>query len=337
MTALVVGASLLVGVSLGTLGGGGSILTVPLLVYLAGQDTKEAIATSLFVVGVTSLAALVPHARARRVRWRTGLLFGAFSMVGAYAGGRLAAYVPGTVLLVGFALMMLATAVAMLRTSRRAPERGRPARGDLTLRHLAAQGLAVGAVTGLVGSGGGFLVVPALAVLAGLPMGIAVGTSLLVIAMNSFAGLAGHLSGVTVDWRLALTVTAAAVAGSIVGGRLAGRVPQDALRTAFGWFVVVMGALVLAQQTHAVERVRVSALSAVERQPAGDEQVDVAARQTDETVRRLVGPRQVEELHPRAVQLHLPLPEDVTVTDEAADPLLADLRVHELGHTVSPW
>ncbi|MFI6417398.1 sulfite exporter TauE/SafE family protein [Streptomyces sp. NPDC050842] len=248
MTALVVGASLLVGVSLGTLGGGGSILTVPLLVHLAGQDAKEAIATSLFVVGVTSLAALVPHARAHRVRWRTGLLFGAFSMAGAYSGGRLAAYVPGTVLLVGFALMMLATAVAMLRTSRRGPERRRPARGDLPLRHVAAQGLAVGAVTGLVGSGGGFLVVPALAVIAGLPMGIAVGTSLLVIAMNSFAGLAGHLSGVTVDWRLALTVTAAAVAGSLVGGRLAGRVPQDALRTAFGWFVVVMGAFVLARQ-----------------------------------------------------------------------------------------
>ncbi|MEU7703456.1 sulfite exporter TauE/SafE family protein, partial [Streptomyces sp. NPDC039028] len=118
MTVLVVGASLLIGVSLGVLGGGGSILTVPILVYLAGRGTEEAIATSLFVVGVTSLAALVPHARARRVRVRTGLLFGAFSMAGAYGGGRLAAYVPGTALLVGFALMMLATAVAMLRRPR---------------------------------------------------------------------------------------------------------------------------------------------------------------------------------------------------------------------------
>ncbi|WP_306330180.1 sulfite exporter TauE/SafE family protein, partial [Streptomyces venezuelae] len=115
MTVLVVAASLLVGMSLGVLGGGGSILTVPILVYLAGQGTKEAVATSLFVVGVTSLAALIPHARALRVRWRTGLLFGAFSMAGAYGGGRLAAYVPGTALLVAFALMMLATAVAMLR------------------------------------------------------------------------------------------------------------------------------------------------------------------------------------------------------------------------------
>ncbi|MFI9111600.1 sulfite exporter TauE/SafE family protein [Streptomyces venezuelae] len=248
MTVLVVAASVLVGMSLGVLGGGGSILTVPILVYLAGQDTKEAVATSLFVVGVTSLAALVPHARALRVRWRTGLLFGAFSMAGAYGGGRLAEYVPGTALLVAFALMMLATAVAMLRRPRDAGEEARPAERDLPLRHIAAEGLAVGAVTGLVGSGGGFLLVPALAVLGGFPMGIAVGTSLLVIAMNSFAGLAGHLSGVGIDWRLALTVTAAAVAGGLVGGRLAGRVPQDALRSAFGWFVVAMGVFVLAQQ-----------------------------------------------------------------------------------------
>ncbi|MFF0428694.1 sulfite exporter TauE/SafE family protein [Streptomyces sp. NPDC004520] len=248
MTALVVAASLLVGVTLGVLGGGGSILTVPILVYLAGQDTKEAIATSLFVVGVTSLAALVPHARAGRVRWRTGLLFGGFSMAGAYAGGRLAAYVPGTVLLVSFALMMLATAVAMLRRPRPGREKPQRVHDDLPVRHIAVEGLLVGAVPGLVGSGGGFLVVPALAVLGGLPMSVAVGTSLLVIGMNSFAGLAGHLSGVGIDWSLALTVTAAAVAGSLVGGRFAGRVPQDTLRTTFGWFVVVMGVFVLAKQ-----------------------------------------------------------------------------------------
>ncbi|MFJ6410894.1 sulfite exporter TauE/SafE family protein [Streptomyces hydrogenans] len=247
MTVLIVAASLLVGVSLGILGGGGSILTVPILVYLAGQDTKEAIATSLFVVGVTSLAALVPHARAHRVRWRTGLLFGAFSMVGAYGGGRLAAYIPGTALLIAFALMMLATAFAMLRRPRTARE-PKARHGDLPVKHIAVEGLVVGAVTGLVGSGGGFLVVPALALLGGLPMGIAVGTSLLVIAMKSFAGLAGHLSGVSLDWGLALTVTAAAVLGSLAGARLAGRIPQQVLRKAFGWFVVVMGVFVLTQQ-----------------------------------------------------------------------------------------
>ncbi|MFF9505021.1 sulfite exporter TauE/SafE family protein [Streptomyces sp. NPDC014656] len=247
MTVLVVAASLLVGVSLGVLGGGGSILTVPILVYLAGQDTKEAIATSLFVVGVTSLAALIPHARAHRVRWRTGLLFGAFSMAGAYGGGRLAAHVPGTALLIAFALMMLATAFAMLRRPRAARE-PKARHGEPTVKRIAAEGLAVGAVTGLVGSGGGFLVVPALALLGGLPLGTAVGTSLLVIAMNSFAGLAGHLSGASPDRGLALTVTAAAVLGSLAGARLAGRIPQRVLRRAFGWFVVVMGVFVLTRQ-----------------------------------------------------------------------------------------
>ena len=250
MIALVIAASLLVGVNLGILGGGGSVLTVPILVYLAGQDTKEAIATSLFVVGVTSLAALIPHARAHRVRWRTGLLFGAFSMVGAYGGGRVAEYVPGTALLVAFAAMMLATAAAMLRKPRRPgePQSPQPPHRDLPLKHVAAVGLVVGAVTGLVGSGGGFLVVPALAILGGLPMSSAVGTSLLVIAMNSFAGLAGHLTDARIDWSLALTVTAAAVAGSVIGARFAGRIPQDTLRRTFGWFVVVMGAFVLTQQ-----------------------------------------------------------------------------------------
>ncbi|MEU6164846.1 sulfite exporter TauE/SafE family protein [Streptomyces tanashiensis] len=248
MTALIIAASLLIGVSLGILGGGGSILTVPILVYLAGQETKEAIATSLFVVGVTSLAALIPHARAHRVRWKTGLLFGAFSMAGAYAGGRVAEYIPGTVLLVAFALMMLATAYAMLRKPRDGVKKAGPAHRELPLKHIAVEGVVVGAVTGLVGSGGGFLVVPALAILGGLPMGIAVGTSLLVIAMKSFAGLAGHLSGVSVDWGIAATVTVAAVIGSLIGARLAGRIPQDALRKAFGWFVVVMGLFVLAQQ-----------------------------------------------------------------------------------------
>ncbi|EDX24307.1 conserved hypothetical protein [Streptomyces sp. Mg1] len=245
-------ASVLIGVSLGILGGGGSILTVPILVYLAGQDTKEAIATSLFVVGVTSLVGLVPHARAGRVRWRTGLIFGAVSMVGAYGGGRLAEYIPGTALLIAFALMMLATAAAMLRKSRKAKP-AKPAHTELPVKHVIVEGLVVGAVTGLVGSGGGFLVVPALALLGGLPMSVAVGTSLLVIAMKSFSGLAGHLNGVQIDWNLALMVTPAAIVGSLIGSRFAGRIPQDTLRKAFGWFVVVMGVFVLSQQVpHAI-------------------------------------------------------------------------------------
>lgn len=241
---LVLVLALAVGLSLGLLGGGGSILAVPLLVYVAGLGTKAAIATSLLVVGVTSLAALVPHALARRVRWRTGLVFGAAAMAGAYAGGRLAEFVPGTVLLAGFAVMMLATAVAMIR-GRRAVE---PRPGGARVGWVLLEGGVVGLVTGMVGAGGGFLVVPALVLLGGLPMGAAVGTSLLVIALKSFAGLAGYLASVQVDWGPALAVTAAAVAGSVAGATLTGRIPADTLRRAFGWFVVGMGALVLAQQ-----------------------------------------------------------------------------------------
>jgi uncharacterized protein len=246
MIAVVIAASLLIGLSLGVLGGGGSILTVPILVYLAGMETKEAIATSLFVVGVTSAAGVVSHARAGRVRWRTGLLFGLAGMTGAYAGGRLAEFIPGTVLLIAFALMMIATAVAMIRGRRQAPKK---AHHELPVPHVLVDGIVVGLVTGLVGAGGGFLVVPALALLGGLPMTVAVGTSLLVISMKSFAGLAGYLASVHIDWGLAALVTATAVVGGLVGGLLAGRIPQDALRKSFGWFVAVMGVFVLSRQT----------------------------------------------------------------------------------------
>ncbi|GAA3880480.1 hypothetical protein GCM10023084_36790 [Streptomyces lacrimifluminis] len=245
MIAVIIVASLLIGVSLGILGGGGSILTVPVLIYLAGMETKEAIATSLFVVGVTSAAGVVSHARAGRVRWRTGLLFGLAGMTGAYAGGRLAEFVPGTVLLLTFALMMIATAVAMIRGRRHRPQK---AHHELPVLHVLLEGIVVGLVTGLVGAGGGFLVVPALALLGGLPMTVAVGTSLLVISMKSFAGLAGYLTSVHIDWGFAALVTAIAVVGGLIGGLLAGRIPQDALRKSFGWFVAVMGVFVLGRQ-----------------------------------------------------------------------------------------
>ncbi|TYK46080.1 sulfite exporter TauE/SafE family protein [Actinomadura decatromicini] len=245
--ALTLAAALAIGVSLGLLGGGGSILTVPLLVYVAGVDTKQAIAMSLFVVGATALAGVLPHARAGRVRWRTGLLFGAAGMAGAYGGGRLAAYLPAGALLAAFAVMMAVTAAAMLRRRDRddAPA-DRPA--GRPVARIVLEGVSVGLVTGLVGAGGGFLVVPALVLLGGLSMPTAVGTSLLVIAMKSFAGLAGYLHGVQLDWRLTLAVTAAAVLGGVPGSRLAGRVDPARLRRAFGWFVLVMAAFVLAGQ-----------------------------------------------------------------------------------------
>ncbi|MGC4896694.1 sulfite exporter TauE/SafE family protein [Micromonospora sp. DT31] len=243
---LTLAGAVLIGVSLGLLGGGGSILAVPLLVYVADLPAKEAIATSLLVVGVTSAVGVLPHARAHRVRWRTGLVFGVAGMAGAYAGGRLAAYVPAGVLLVGFAVMMLATATAMI-LGRRAQAAGAAPR-KLSMPRVVGDGVVVGLVTGLVGAGGGFLVVPALALLGGLPMPVAVGTSLVVIAMKSFAGLAGYLSGVSINWGLAVAVTAAAIVGSLLGGRLVGSVPPDVLRRVFGWFVVVMGVFVLTRQ-----------------------------------------------------------------------------------------
>ena len=239
--------AVLIGVSLGLLGGGGSILTVPILAYVAGLPAKEAIAASLVVVGVTSAAGAVSHARAGRVRWRTGVSFGAAGMAGAFLGGILGGHIPSTVLMVAFALMMIATSVAMLRGRRGAPAAEGPSR-EPSAGRIVLEGLAVGLATGLVGAGGGFLVVPALALLAGLPMPVAVGTSLVVIAMKSFAGLAGYLTSVSLDWALVGGVTLAAVLGSLLGARTAGHLPERALRTGFGVFVLAMGALVLAQE-----------------------------------------------------------------------------------------
>jgi uncharacterized membrane protein YfcA len=261
MVALTIGLAVLVGISLGLLGGGGSILTVPLLAYVAGLDPKHAIATSLLVVSVTSAVGAISHARAGRVQWRTGLAFGLAGMAGAYAGGLLARSIPGTVLLVGFAVIMIATAVAMLR-GRKEVSGGEPTR-SLPVFKLVAQGLTVGLVTGLVGAGGGFLVVPALALLGGLPMPVAVGTALVVIAMNSFAGLAGYLSTVHIDWRLAAAVTAGALIGGLVGARLTALVNPAALRKAFGWFVLAMASVILGEEVHPILGITAAGLTVV--------------------------------------------------------------------------
>lgn len=239
--------SVVIGLSLGLLGGGGSILTVPILTYVAGLDAKQAIAASLFVVGVTSAVSAIDHARKGRVKWRTGLIFGAAGMAGAFGGGLLGGHIPGTILMIAFALMMVATSIAMIR-GRKNKSTPTTHDGELPIVKVIVEGLVVGLVTGLVGAGGGFLVVPALALLGGLSMPIAVGTSLVVIAMKSFAGLAGYLTTVTLDWGLVGAVTAAAVLGSLIGSRLAGRIPEAALRKGFGIFVLVMGVFVLIQE-----------------------------------------------------------------------------------------
>jgi uncharacterized membrane protein YfcA len=243
---LVVLLASLVGLSLGLLGGGGSILTVPILRYVVGLEAHRAVALSLLVVGTTSAAALVPHALAKRVRWRTGLVFGAAGMTGAFAAGRVAQYLPAALLLIGFGVMMFATSMGMLR-GRRAPT-GAAVPRELPVRKVIVQGLAVGGAAGLVGAGGGFLVVPALVLLGGLPMEVAVGTSLLVISLQSFAGFVGFLGHTPIDWTLGLWVSASAVVGSIVGSLLAGSVSPARLRSGFGWFVVAMAFFVLGQE-----------------------------------------------------------------------------------------
>jgi uncharacterized protein len=234
-----------IGASLGMLGGGGSVLTVPMLVYVMHLEPKPAIATSLLVVGVTSLAALVPHARAGRVDYRVGATFGAASMLGAFAGGRVAHFMPGHALLVAFALLMLVTGMAMLR-GRRADAGGTGARATARVMGV---GVGVGLLTGIVGAGGGFVIVPALALLCALPMPRAVATSLLIIAANSLSGFAGYAGTVPVDARLAALVAVSAVAGSILGARLAGRLAQDTLRSAFAWVVLAMSVFMLARET----------------------------------------------------------------------------------------
>ncbi|GAB2563870.1 sulfite exporter TauE/SafE family protein [Leucobacter ruminantium] len=239
--------ALLVGLSLGLLGGGGSILTVPILSYVVGLPPREAIASSLFIVGATSAVGALRHARAGRVRWKTGLLFGVAGMVGALLGGVVGDFVPGGILMVLFAIMMVATASAMIRGRKTAADRVQTEDRRSVPRVLGI-GVLVGFATGLIGAGGGFLIVPALTLFAGLPMVVAVGTSLLVIVMNSLAGFAGNALTVPLDWPFVLAFTAIAVAGSLVGAKLAGRIPERALRRGFGFFVLAMGALVLIQE-----------------------------------------------------------------------------------------
>jgi uncharacterized membrane protein YfcA len=237
MSPLAAGLALLVGLSLGLLGGGGSILTLPILLYVVGMPAKEAIATSLLVVGVASFVATLAHAREHRVSFKLALSFGLASMSSAYVAGRFAHYLPGAWLLAGFTATMLVTGAEQCEE----PHAASPTRA------LGA-GAGVGALTGLVGAGGGFLIVPALSMFAGLDMSRAVGTSLLVITLNSLAGFAGYLGHVHIDVPAAALVTAMAALGSVVGSMLAGRLSPALLRRGFAGFVLVMGVVMAIQQ-----------------------------------------------------------------------------------------
>jgi len=236
--------SVFVGLSLGFLGGGGSILTVPLLVYWFGLEPKQAIAASLVVVGAASLVGALQYWRAGNVELRTATLFGLAGMCGSYLGGRAGSLIDGRLLLLLFASMMVLTAIAMWR-GRRVASPGAAHRSPL---RLVAQGLAVGVFTGLVGAGGGFLIVPALVLWAELSVPKAVGTSLAVIVMNSVAGFAGYASQAHIDPVLVSAVVGCAVGGSLIGARLARRVDPARVRNAFAVFVLAMAALIIARE-----------------------------------------------------------------------------------------
>ena len=238
MLVVATGLAVLIGAVLGMLGGGGSVLMVPVLLYLVGLQPKTALATSQILLTVTSAVAVLVHIRARRVVWSTGVLFGAASMSGAYCGGRAARYVPAQLLLLGFTALMLLSAVQMLRGRQLGTPPGSAPRAN-TYRdsglsgRLAALGFLTGLLTGMLGVGGGFLIVPALSLFGGLPIEKAVGTSLFIISLQSLAGSVGYLGHVAVDVPLVAQLAAAMALGSIGGGLLSRRLPAALLRRLF--------------------------------------------------------------------------------------------------------
>jgi len=234
-----------IGLSLGLLGSGGSILTVPVLVYLVGQDEKVAIAGSLAIVGSVALAGALPYLHRRLVDWRSVAWFGLPGMIGTWSGAWLAAYVSGGTQLLVFAAVMLLAAGLMLRHP--------SADGRVPVHRanwkIAMDGLAVGVLTGFVGVGGGFMIVPALVLLGGLSMHRAVATSLAIIALKSFAGFVKYLDvladrNLSLDWPILIQVTALGMVGSLIGHRLATKLPQEPLKRGFGVFLIFMGVFI---------------------------------------------------------------------------------------------
>jgi uncharacterized membrane protein YfcA len=235
-----------IGVSLGLLGSGGSILTVPVLVYLVGQDEKLAIAGSLAIVGSIALAASLPYLKKKQIDWRIVVLFGIPGMVGTYMGAWLATWVSGLVQLALFAVVMLIASWQMLKPASMDDRPHEPRK----VWKIGLDGLLVGVLTGLVGVGGGFLIVPALVLLGGLSMHRAVATSLIIIALKSFTGFWKYLDvldqqGLVLDWNVIAVVTALGVVGSFAGSRIAGLVDQEKLKKVFGLFLIIMGIYIL--------------------------------------------------------------------------------------------
>lgn len=231
-----------IGGSLGLLGGGGSILTVPALVYLVGQTPQVAVMTSLAIVGANSAMGAFFHRAQGTLNWRVALLFGGAGMATAYIAAGFSDRISPDVIMVAFATLMLV--IGLLLIFRGAPT-GRVELENLSLVKILASGAAVGLLTGILGVGGGFLIVPALVMLVGLPMQQAVGTSLVVIAMNSLAGFMGHLGDGALDVPSLIVFVAAGLAGTFAGARLAHRLPAARLRQAFAGFVILLAIFLL--------------------------------------------------------------------------------------------
>lgn len=251
--------ALIIGVTLGLIGGGGSILTVPVLVYLTGVEPNKAISYSLFVVGISSLAASVQNASKKLISYKTGLVFAfpAFVVVFLIRKYLLPA-IPETIFTIGnfvlvksvalmlfFAFVMLIASISMIRGRREMPNE---MPDSYNYPVIFMQGLVVGFITGMVGAGGGFLIIPALIFLAKLPIKRAVATSLLVISINSLCGFFGDLGGTSINWDFLLVFTGVAVAGVFIGTYFNARIDSMKLRKLFGWFILAMGIFIIVKE-----------------------------------------------------------------------------------------
>jgi uncharacterized membrane protein YfcA len=230
-----------IGLVLGLLGGGGSILTVPALVYVAGQTPAGAVTASLVIVGANSAMGALLHRAQGTLNWRVALLFGGSGMGMAYIAGGLASLLPPALLLVLFALLMLVVGIVLMTH----PSTEDTARHERSIPTIMLAGAGVGVLTGFLGVGGGFLIVPALVMLVGLSIHQAVGTSLVIIVMNSAAGLLGHLGGVALDWGMILGFVVTGLAGTFTGVRLARRIRANQLQRVFAVFIIGLALFLL--------------------------------------------------------------------------------------------
>jgi uncharacterized membrane protein YfcA len=248
------GIGLAIGALVGLLGGGGSILAVPALVYLVGLPLAEAMPTALLVVGVTSVVGVLPRLRARQVQWRIALVFGGAGALTAFGGAAVNRLLPEDVVLLLFAALMVTAGVRMLQRNPATGVACATVGGRVNWRHCLPRaiggGLAVGFLTGLLGVGGGFLIVPALVIGLGLGMTTAVGTSLVIVALNSAAGFAAYAGSADLEAGTAVAVTAAAAVAAVLAARVSTRLPAEPLRRGFAVLVLMVAVAVLGEVLH---------------------------------------------------------------------------------------